>query len=356
MFMTPDAWREELARRGVDVRQRPRPAPGQRRHPAGRDQARRRREPAGAPATPAAGALRRGQVPVPLRPTRDVHRHGGVLPPRGQLPLVHQPLRRDGTLARAPGHDRARPARAGEREGRRPHHRQQPRGRGAGVRDRTGSTTTSTAARTSGRWRCNPSTTSGSPRSTSTTAAPTSCGPAHPDIALRYFEWATKLAPTFAPAWGNVGVARRRTGDISGAFAAYSHALTISAEDPTILGNLASLYRATGREHEAELALKAIDRRERHAAHADRARRPRARPGSRASRRSSCTSALARWPRASPTPGSLSPGPSWSGPTTRRAREDLARALRLEPHDATALALLREVSRSAAQPRPELAR
>ena len=82
---------------------------------------------------------------------------------------------------------------------------------------------------------------------------------AHPDIALRYFDWATKLAPTFAPAWGNVGVARRRTGDINGAFAAYSHALTIAPEDSTILGNLASLYRATGREHEAELALKAIN-------------------------------------------------------------------------------------------------
>ncbi|HVN76478.1 MAG TPA: transglutaminase domain-containing protein [Thermoanaerobaculaceae bacterium] len=80
----------------------------------------------------------------------------------------------------------------------------------------------------------------------------------HPDIALKFFVWATELAPTFAPAWGNVGVARRRLGDIAGAFEAYSHALTVSEDDPTILGNLASLYRSLGKEQEAEMALQAI--------------------------------------------------------------------------------------------------
>ena len=80
----------------------------------------------------------------------------------------------------------------------------------------------------------------------------------HPDIALRFFGYATRLAPTFAPTWGNVGVARRRLGDIQGALDAYSHALTISADDPTILGNLASLYRSLGKDEEADTALKAI--------------------------------------------------------------------------------------------------
>jgi Flp pilus assembly protein TadD len=81
----------------------------------------------------------------------------------------------------------------------------------------------------------------------------------HADIALRHFEDATKLAPRFAPSWGNVGVARRRLGDVKGAFDAYTHALAISADDPTILGNLASLYRSIGKESEAEMALKAVN-------------------------------------------------------------------------------------------------
>jgi Flp pilus assembly protein TadD len=81
----------------------------------------------------------------------------------------------------------------------------------------------------------------------------------HPDIALRYFQYATKLAPTFAAGWGNVGVARRRTGDIQGAFDAYTQALSISADDPTILGNLASLYRSLGMEREAETALQSVN-------------------------------------------------------------------------------------------------
>jgi len=45
---------------------------------------------------------------------------------------------------------------------------------------------------------------------------------------------------------------------LKGALGAYSHALTISADDPTILGNLASLYRSLGKEKEAETALRAI--------------------------------------------------------------------------------------------------
>jgi Flp pilus assembly protein TadD len=81
----------------------------------------------------------------------------------------------------------------------------------------------------------------------------------HPDIALRFFQFATKLAPEFAPAWGNVGVALRRLGNIQGAFDAYRQALEVSADEPTILGNLASLYRSLGLEREAEAALAAVN-------------------------------------------------------------------------------------------------
>ncbi len=81
----------------------------------------------------------------------------------------------------------------------------------------------------------------------------------HPDIAIRYFEDAVRLAPEFAAAWGNVGVARRRLGDIDGALQAYQRALAIEADNPTILNNLSSLYRALGRFQEADHALVAAN-------------------------------------------------------------------------------------------------
>ncbi len=174
---------------------------------------------------------------------------------------------------------------------------------------------------------------------------------AHPDIALRYFEWATMLAPTFAPAWGNVGVARRRTGDINGAFAAYSHALTISPDDSTILGNLASLYRATHHEHEAELALKAINVAnatphtlvvrgdlEFAQGHVRAAFRLYKRARSLAPRLAEPWVALAR--------------AELARSRRSRAKIDLERALRLEPDDAAARALLREISGTVPVPAP----
>ncbi len=81
----------------------------------------------------------------------------------------------------------------------------------------------------------------------------------HPDIAIRFFDDAVKLAPEFAPTWGNVGVARRRLGDIPGAFQAYQKALELEPDNPTILSNLASLYRALGRRQEADNALSAAN-------------------------------------------------------------------------------------------------
>ena len=68
-----------------------------------------------------------------------------------------------------------------------------------------------------------------------------------------------KLAPDFAPAYGNLGVLRRRTGDIPGALEAYRRALELSPRDPAILGNLAALYYGIGREREAKDALRLAD-------------------------------------------------------------------------------------------------
>lgn len=76
-----------------------------------------------------------------------------------------------------------------------------------------------------------------------------------PDLALALFDDAVRLAPDFAGAWGNLGVARRRVGNISGAFAAYEQALTVDPDNPTVLSNLAALYSSLGKEREARQAL-----------------------------------------------------------------------------------------------------
>ena len=79
----------------------------------------------------------------------------------------------------------------------------------------------------------------------------------HPEVAVRHFRNAVKLAPDFAPAWGNLGVSLRRVNETRGAFEAYERALAIEHDNPTVLTNLAGLYRSIGRETEAQLALKA---------------------------------------------------------------------------------------------------
>ena len=68
-----------------------------------------------------------------------------------------------------------------------------------------------------------------------------------------------KLAPEFAPAYGNLGVILRRRGDIPGAIDAYRQALALAPRDPSILGNLAALYTGLGREREAMAALALAD-------------------------------------------------------------------------------------------------
>jgi len=68
-----------------------------------------------------------------------------------------------------------------------------------------------------------------------------------------------KLAPEFAPAYGNLGVILRRRGDIPGAIDAYRRALALEPHDPAILGNLALLYSGLGREREAKAALTLAD-------------------------------------------------------------------------------------------------
>jgi Flp pilus assembly protein TadD len=68
-----------------------------------------------------------------------------------------------------------------------------------------------------------------------------------------------KLAPDFAPAYGNLGVILRRRGDIPGAIEAYRRALALEPHDPAVLTNLAALYVGIGRDREASAALALAD-------------------------------------------------------------------------------------------------
>lgn len=79
------------------------------------------------------------------------------------------------------------------------------------------------------------------------------------DEAVADLEVAIRLAPGFTAPYGNLGVARRMAGDVEGALEVYRRALEVDAEDPTILNNLASLYRSLGRYDESSAALRAAD-------------------------------------------------------------------------------------------------
>lgn len=75
----------------------------------------------------------------------------------------------------------------------------------------------------------------------------------------RQLERTVTLAPEFAGAWGNLGVVRRRLGDVDGALEAYRRSLAIAPRDPAVLYNLAGLYAGLGREREARAAMDAAD-------------------------------------------------------------------------------------------------
>lgn len=77
------------------------------------------------------------------------------------------------------------------------------------------------------------------------------------DEAVRNLELAIVLAPRFAPAWVNLGVARSRLDDEEGALEAFQRALEVEPGNSSALVNLAKLYREQGRRDEADTAMRA---------------------------------------------------------------------------------------------------
>jgi len=77
------------------------------------------------------------------------------------------------------------------------------------------------------------------------------------EAAVRHLDIATALAPDWAPGWVNLGVAHYRQGDAERAVADYQRALEVEPGNPSALGNMAYIYRDQGRDHEAEVALRA---------------------------------------------------------------------------------------------------
>lgn len=78
--------------------------------------------------------------------------------------------------------------------------------------------------------------------------------------AARQLHHATQLAPSLAPAWINLGVARRRLGDFAGAETAYQRALEIDPGASAAYRSLAALLRVAGRQGEAEALLRDAER------------------------------------------------------------------------------------------------
>jgi Flp pilus assembly protein TadD len=79
--------------------------------------------------------------------------------------------------------------------------------------------------------------------------------------ALAELDIAVKLAPALPQAWVNLGVARRRVGDLGGAEAAYRQALDVDPDHLSAYHNLVGLYRLQGRNDPAGSILDMLDRR-----------------------------------------------------------------------------------------------
>jgi tetratricopeptide (TPR) repeat protein len=81
----------------------------------------------------------------------------------------------------------------------------------------------------------------------------------NPQAALEWLETATQLDPELSDGWVNLGVVRRRLGDLEGAETAYQRALQEDASTSAAYHNLAALYRLLGQEELVEELLTLAD-------------------------------------------------------------------------------------------------
>jgi tetratricopeptide (TPR) repeat protein len=79
--------------------------------------------------------------------------------------------------------------------------------------------------------------------------------------ALHYADIAVKLEPELLDGWINLGVIRRRLGDLEGAEVAYRRALEADPEAPVTYQNLAALYSHQGNHQAAREVLALADQR-----------------------------------------------------------------------------------------------
>jgi tetratricopeptide (TPR) repeat protein len=82
------------------------------------------------------------------------------------------------------------------------------------------------------------------------------------EAAVTQLETAVKLAPSLGQAWVNLGVARRRLGDLEGAEADYHRAIEADVNQLSAYHNLVGLYQLRGENDPAGAILEMLDRRD----------------------------------------------------------------------------------------------
>jgi tetratricopeptide (TPR) repeat protein len=80
--------------------------------------------------------------------------------------------------------------------------------------------------------------------------------------ALRWLEIGVVLDPTWSHGWLNLGVARRRAGDLAGAEIAYRRGIESNPDQLQLYSNLATLLRLRGDHDAASELLRLLDRRD----------------------------------------------------------------------------------------------
>lgn len=77
-------------------------------------------------------------------------------------------------------------------------------------------------------------------------------------LAYAYLKKATQLSPSYSPAWGNLGILYKYTGELELAISTYEHAISLNNENLTAITNLAILFKKVGRKNDADIIKKKL--------------------------------------------------------------------------------------------------